>query len=71
MPKQYTYTNQKQIRQAFREQYPDLDYHKITHYRGKGKMFCTDTRCAFAEFVDYLERSDSISEALAFRVTLD
>jgi hypothetical protein len=68
---QYTYTNQKQIRQSFREQYPDLDYRKITRYSGKGKMFKTDTRCAFAEFVDYLERAGLISEALAQRVTLD
>lgn len=71
MPKQYTYTSQKQIRQAFRQQYPDLDYRKITRYSGKGKMFKTDTRCAFAEFVDHLERSGEISEALADRVTLD
>ena len=31
----------------------------------------TDTRCAFVDFVDYLAREGTISEALAQRVTLN
>ena len=63
-------TNQKQIRAAFWEQHPDLPRRKIRDYSGKGKMYCTDTRCAFVDFVDYLQRDGEISSELADRVTL-
>ena len=64
------YANQAQIRKAFWEAHPDLPKKKIPDYSGKGKMYPTDTRCAFCDFVDYLHRDGQISDALANRVTL-
>ena len=65
-----TYTTQKQIRAAFWEAHPDLPRRKITNYAGTGKMHQTDTRCAFCDFVDALNKDGQISDALANRVTL-
>ena len=66
----YNFTNQKQIRKAFWEAHPDLPRKKIPDYSGKGKMYPTDTRVAFVDFVDYLARDGQISRALADRTTL-
>ena len=66
----YTYTTQKQVRRAFWLAFPNADRRKITDYSGKGKMYCTDTRCAFVDYVDYLCNSGDISPELAERVTL-
>lgn len=66
-------TTQAQVRRAFWEAHPDRDQFprkKITDYSGKGKMYCTDTRCAFTDFVDWLSRDGQISHELAHRVTL-
>lgn len=57
-------TTQKAVRDQFREEYPDLDYKKIN---GDYK---TDTRCAFCDYVDHLNRAGIISNKLAARVTL-
>lgn len=65
-----TYTTQKQIRAAFWESYPDLPRRKITNYAGTGKMYQTDTRCAFCDFVDDLNKNGQISDQLANRATL-
>ena len=65
-----TYTTQKQIRAAFWEAYPDLPRRKITNYAGTGKMHQTDTRCAFCDFVDALNKDGQISDKLANRATL-
>ena len=64
------YTTQKQIRAAFWELYPDLPRRKITNYAGTGKMHQTDTRCAFCDFVDALNKGGQISDQLANRATL-
>ena len=66
----YTYTNQKQIRKAFWESHPDADRKKIKDFRGTGKMHVTDTRVAFCDFLDYLQKDGQISEKLAQRTTL-
>lgn len=66
----YQYTSQKEVRAAFRREFPHLDYRKIPDHSGKGKMFKADTRQQFVFFVDSLERDGQISEALAHRVTL-
>lgn len=66
----YTYTSQAQIRAAFWQTHPDADRRKIPNYAGTGKMYCTDTRCAFSDFLDALARDGQISEALANRATL-
>jgi len=65
-----TYTNQKQIRAAFWEAHPTATRRRIADYSGNGKMYTTDTRCAFVDFVDHLSRSGIISESLANRATL-
>ena len=65
-----TYTTQKQIRAAFWESHQDLPRRKITNYAGNGKMYQTDTRCAFCDFVDALNKNGEISDQLANRATL-
>jgi hypothetical protein len=65
-----TYTTQKQLRRAFREQFPGLDFRTIPSCSGKGRMHKTDTRCAFADWIDSLSKNGDISQELAQRVTL-
>jgi len=68
-------TTQKQIRAAFwaahsaadRKRYPARDWTREDKTR---RDHCTDTRCAFVDFVDQLQRDGTISEALAARATL-
>jgi hypothetical protein len=59
------YTNQKQLRQAFREEFPQLSFKK----QRNGDFPC-DTRCAFVDWIDHLSKDDQISEKLADRATL-
>lgn len=66
----YRITSQKQLRAEFWDTFPELDREKITDYSGKGKMYKTDTRCAFVDFVDMLSKDGIISRELAERVTL-
>ena len=68
-------TTQKQIRAAFWTAHPTADRHRYpardwTREDNTRRDYCTDTRCAFVDFVDHLARSGEISEALAQRVTL-
>lgn len=64
-------TTQRQVRAAFWQDHPNLPRRKIMNYAGTAKnMHCTDTRCAFADYVDYLSKAGQISQALAQRVTL-
>jgi hypothetical protein len=71
------YTTQKQVRsafwQAFREgQFKGMNVtpKRITNYSGNGKMHNTDTRCAFCDFVDMLNRDGMLADGLVDRVTL-
>lgn len=57
-------TTQKQIRAAFWQEHPELSRKKISG------DYPTDTRVAFVDYVDYLEKSGVISETLAQRATL-
>jgi hypothetical protein len=65
-------TTQKQIRAAFWQSFPHFE----EQARAAGILskrqnhHCATVRCAFVDFVDSLEKSGQISEALAFRVTL-
>ena len=59
-----------EVRRAFWELHPDLPRKKIKNYTGTEKMYPTDTRCAFVDFVDYLARDGQITQSLANRVTL-
>ncbi len=69
------YTNQKQIRVAFFEAFPDLPRRRYRYsWRRNDKtaelVYPVDTRCAFVDFVDSLHRDGLISDALAQRATL-
>jgi hypothetical protein len=68
-------TNQKQIRAAFWAAHPDLPRRRYRYSWSRSDKTAelihhTDTRCAFVDFVDYLQTSGQISEALANRATL-
>lgn len=63
-------TTQRQVRAAFWAAHSDAERRRIPSYSGRGTMHVTDTRCAFADFVDYLSKAGEISHALAHRVTL-
>ena len=63
-------TTQKELRAMFWRDHPTLSKRKITSYDGQRKMFCTDTRVAFSDYVDALCREGTISDALASRATL-
>lgn len=70
-----TYTTQKQIRAAFWEAFPDLPRRRYRYSWNKNDktaelVYPIDTRCAFVDFVDYLHRSEIISDQLASRATL-
>ena len=69
--KQYRITNQKQLRAEFWDTFPTLPRKRIKDYSGTGKMYRTDTRVAFCDWVDMLSKNDDISQELAERATLD
>jgi hypothetical protein len=68
-------TNQKQIRAAFWETFPELPRRRY-RYRWSATVktveliYPIDTRCAFVDFVDQLCNEGTISESLANRATL-
>lgn len=61
----YSMTTQTQVRAAFWEAHP----HAVRK-PGRQNEQPTDTRVAFVDYVDSLEKDSQISEALAQRVTL-
>ena len=66
-------TTQKQIRESFWQAHDGvsgISKRKIRDYSGNGKMYNTDTRCAFVDYVDTLACNGEISESLANRATL-
>jgi hypothetical protein len=68
-------TNQKQIRQAFWDAFPDLPRKRYRYSPNRFDktaqlVYPIDTRCAFVDFVDNLQRNGDISESLANRATL-
>ncbi len=69
----YRLTTQREVRREFWREHvgvKGVTPRRIKNYSGSGKMHNTDTRCAFADFVDYLSKSGAISSELAHRVTL-
>jgi len=69
-------TNQKQIRAAFWEAFPDLPRRRYRYSPNRSDktaqlVYSIDTRCAFVDFLDQLQRDGAISEALAERATLE
>ena len=68
-------TTQKQIRAAFWQAFPELPRRRYRYSWSQSDktaelVYPIDTRCAFVDFLDSLERSGQISEALANRATL-
>jgi hypothetical protein len=66
-------TTVKQVRETFWTQHPDLPRRRYRYsWNGSGGelVYPVDTRCAFVDFVDHLQRNGEISESLAARVTL-
>lgn len=69
-------TNQKQIRAAFWEAFPDLPRRRYRYsWNPRDKtaelVYPIDTRCAFVDYLDQLQRDGVISESLANRATLE
>lgn len=64
------HTTQKQVRAAFWDMADPMNGDGITRRKLSNGDYSTDTRCAFVDFVDYLQKSGAISESLAERVTL-
>ena len=65
-------TSQKQIRESFWAAHPKLEEiarKRGTFSKGQNSQNC-DTRCAFVDFVDSLQKSGQISEKLADRACL-
>jgi hypothetical protein len=65
----YTYTQQAQLRQAFKEQFAHLDFKKIKY--GNKRTYNATTRTAFNDWIDALSKDGDISQELAQRVTLE
>ena len=68
----YTYTTQKQVREAFWADHTSFDHQaRAAGIRSKRQnAHCATVRCAFVDYVDMLSCDGIISEALAARVTL-
>jgi len=64
------YTTQRQIRALFWATFPDLSRKTIPDHAGTGRLYTTDTRCTFVDYVVELRREGEISDQLANRVTL-
>lgn len=67
----YQITNQRDLRRAFWEAFSNHDRKRITDYAGIGKMYRTDTRVAWCDYIDSLSRDGTISQELAQHATLD
>ena len=65
-------TTQKQIRAAFWNTHPHMEEQARESgiFSKRQNHHCATVRCLFVDFVDSLQRSGEISEALAERVTL-
>lgn len=66
---EYTFTTQTQVRAAFWDSFPELSRKKIA-YPINRKIYTCDTRCAFVDYVNSLQKTGAISYELAQRVTL-
>lgn len=66
----YRITTQRELRREFWRTFPDLPRKRITDYSGNGKMYRTDTRVAWCDWIDAMAKSGEISQSLAERATL-
>lgn len=65
----YAYTTQRRVRSAFWHEHCNIFQQPMPRKLSNGD-YPTDIRCAFVDYVDGLQKSGAISEALAHRVTL-
>jgi len=65
-------TNQQQIRASFWESFPHLEKHALKWgiKTAPQNRHNAETRTAFVDFVDHLQKSEQITETLANRATL-
>jgi hypothetical protein len=65
-------TNQKQVRASFWQTFPSLELHALKWgvKTAPQNRHNAETRTAFVDFVDYLQKSEQITETLANRATL-
>jgi len=63
-------TTQPQLRREFWQTFPYLSQKRIKDHAGTGEMYCTDTRCAWCDWIDGLSSDGDISQELAGRATL-
>lgn len=59
-------TTQRDLRRAFREAHPGMNYKRY-----RDGSYCTDTRSAWADWIDSLARDGIITEQLAQRASLE
>ena len=64
-------TTQKELRRLFWDTFPNLPRRKITNYSGNGKMYRTDTRVTWCDWLDAMQKDGEVSQELAQRATLD
>jgi hypothetical protein len=67
-------TNQKELRAQFwldHQNVPGISRRKIRDYAGTGRMYNTDTRVAFVDWLDGMQKAGQVSDALANRATLE
>lgn len=62
----YQITNQRDLRQAFWLTHPN-----VSKQRGRDGDYLTDTRLAWCDYIEHLNRDGVISDALANRATLE
>jgi hypothetical protein len=65
------FTNQRELRRAFWDAHPKLPRRMIRSYSGLGKMYPTDTRTAWVDWLDSLRANGEISRDLADRAELN
>jgi hypothetical protein len=56
-------TSNRALCAQFRQE--NLDYKTIKEHGGQGRIYTTDTRCAFTDYVDAMHRDGQISDRLA------
>lgn len=64
-------TTQRELRRLFWQEHPTLDRSKIPNYSGNGRMYRTDTRCAWTDWLDAMSKDGQITQKMAKNATLD
>jgi hypothetical protein len=62
----YRFNDESELREAFWQEHPQF----AMRGNGRQNQQPADTRAAFVDWIDYLERNDEISEELAEDATL-